>query len=84
MNPSQPLDLAIVLLFAFAANLPLGFLREGSRKYSLHWFVYIHLSIPFIVILRLVQGLGWSVVPFTLACAVAGQLVGGRVRRRAR
>jgi hypothetical protein len=76
------LELASLLLFAFGANIPLGYLREGARRMSARWFLYVHLSIPFIVLLRIAYGLGWSVVPFSLACALLGQFVGGRLRRR--
>lgn len=80
MNLPQALPLATFLLLAFAVNLPFGYLREGSRKYSLRWFLYIHLSIPFIVAMRLSYGFGWGIIPFSVACAVLGQLAGGRLR----
>jgi len=73
-----------ILCFALLSNIPLGYLREGARRYSLWWFAYIHLSIPFIIALRVVNGVGWRVIPFTLGLAVAGQWFGGRVRRRSR
>jgi len=76
------IHLTSLLVFAFGANLPLGYLREGVRKFSLRWFIYIHITIPMIILLRLHYGFGWSIVPLTLACAVAGQLLGGRARRR--
>ncbi len=71
-----------LLLFAFFSNVPLGYFREGSRKYSVRWFVFIHLSIPFIVGLRMSNGISWRFIPVTLAMAVAGQWLGGRLRRR--
>ena len=76
------LPLAALLLFSFGVNVPLGYLRETSRKFSLHWFVLIHLSIPFIIALRSMFGFDWHVIPLTLFCAVAGQLAGSRIRRR--
>ncbi len=82
MFPSQALSLASLLLFALLVNLPLGYLRESSRKYSLRWFVLIHLSIPFIIAYRLAEGFSWQVIPFTVAFAVAGQLLGGYIKRR--
>lgn len=82
MDFSPALSLAGLLLFAILINLPLGFLREASPRYSLRWFVYIHLSIPFILLLRLREGFGWKVIPLTIACAVFGQILGGRIRRR--
>jgi hypothetical protein len=82
VNYSQAIGLSALLLFALLANVPLGFLRQGSEKFSARWFVYVHLSIPFIIALRLMEGFSWRVIPLTLACAVAGQMAGGRVKRR--
>ena len=73
-----------ILGFALLSNIPLGYLREGARRFSLRWFVFIHLSIPFIIALRIVNGVSWRVIPFTLALALAGQWLGGRARRRHR
>ena len=73
-----------ILCFALLSNIPLGYLREGTRRYSLWWFTYIHLSIPLIIALRVVNGVGWRVIPFTLGLAVIGQWLGGRARRRSR
>ncbi|RME36116.1 MAG: hypothetical protein D6794_08935 [Deltaproteobacteria bacterium] len=82
MSQQVALNLTSLLVVSFGANLPLGYLREGARKFSLSWFVYIHISIPFIILLRLHYGFGWGIVPFTLACAVLGQVLGGRMRRK--
>ena len=73
-----------ILGFALLSNIPLGYLREGSRRYSLRWFVLIHLSIPFIIALRVVNGVSWRVIPLTIGLAVAGQILGSRARRRRR
>ncbi len=66
---------------ALAANVPLGYLREGKRKYSFGWFAYIHLSIPLIAFLRISSHLTPWVIPVFILCAVAGQIVGGRIRQ---
>lgn len=84
MIASPPHSLLLLLAFAFVVNLPLGYLREGSSKFSVRWFVYIHLSIPFLIALRISYGFGWEVVPYSIACAVLGQIFGGRVRRWAK
>ena len=82
MHLNNILPLAALLIFSFGANLPLGYLRETSRRFSLHWFVLVHLSIPFIVALRSMFGFGWQVIPLTFCCAIAGQVIGSRLRRR--
>lgn len=78
----NPLPLLALLLFSFGANLPLGYIRETSRRFSLRWFVLIHFSIPFIIALRVLLGFGWKIIPLTLFCAIAGQIAGSRFRRR--
>jgi hypothetical protein len=66
---------------AFFANLPLGYLRQGARKFSAAWFAWIHVSIPFIVLLRFQLGISSWYIPLSIGAAVGGQLVGGRFRK---
>jgi hypothetical protein len=82
LRPDQILPLASLLIFSFGSNLPLGYFRETSRKFSPRWFILVHASIPFIIILRLSLGFSWYWIPFTLTCAVAGQILGGRICRK--
>lgn len=82
MPSNSPFALTVLLLFALLANIPLGFLRERTRRLSLRWFIYIHLSIPFIILLRQSMHFKWTVVPFTIGCAVLGQMIGSRIQRR--
>ena len=72
-------DLAIetaAVLLAIAINLPFGAYRVTVRRFSWRWLLAIHLPIPFVILMRLSFGLGWSFVPFMLAGAVTGQLLG--------
>lgn len=78
---SDPAFLGI-LCFALFSNIPLGYLREGVPRLSVRWFVYIHLSIPFLIGLRIANGITWHVIPLTLSLAVIGQIIGSRARRR--
>ena len=82
MNINVSIALISLLLFALFSNIPLGYLRMGSPKYSLRWFVYIHLSVPFIIGLRIANNISWQMVPFSIALAVAGQMIGSRLYRR--
>lgn len=75
--------MGIIGATALALNIPLGYLREGRRKYSPSWFLYVHLSIPLIAYLRITNHVNSWLIPFFILCALAGQIVGGRVRRRA-
>ncbi len=82
LTPDRAMQLTSLLVFALGTNLPLGYMRETSRKFSFRWFVLIHLSVPFIIALRVMMEFPWHVIPLTLACAVAGQIIGSRIRRR--
>ena len=66
----------LAILLAVAITLPFGAYRATVRKLSWQWFVAIHLPIPLDIVLRLSFGLGWWFVPFMLASAVTGQLLG--------
>ena len=81
---SAPLYARVIILVGFALfmNVPLGYVRQGVRKFSFMWFLYIHLSIPFIIALRMGMGISYWYIPFSLGSAVAGQIAGGRLKRR--
>jgi len=78
--------LALVIVVAVGINLPFGAWRTTTRKFSVRWFLSIHLPIPAIFVIRRAAGFGWDYVPVMVACAVTGQLAGGwlatRLRRR--
>jgi hypothetical protein len=76
--------LAILGLFLAAAviNIPLGYFRQAVVKFSFAWYFYVHISIPFIIYLRIKAGFSWRLIPLTLAGAVLGQIIGGRIRQK--
>ena len=69
-----------------AVNLPFGFWRAGVRKFSVPWFAAIHLPILVVAGMRILTGLGWRLAtfPVLLGAYVAGQYIGGVLRRRVR
>lgn len=70
---------AVVLLF----NLPFGYWRAGARKFSLQWFLAVHVPVPFAIGLRLVSGVGWHMITFPalIGAFFGGQFLGGQFRR---
>lgn len=65
---------------AFTLNLPFGSYRNTTKKFSLGWFLAIHLPIPPVIVMRsVVFGLGYWAIPFSLAGDIAGQMVGARL-----
>ena len=76
--------LALLTLAALVLNLPFGYLRVKTKKFSVMWFLYIHLPIPFIFVLRTMAGFGYKFIPVLVVGAVLGQLLGGRLNASAR
>ncbi len=68
--------LAVLLL-----NLPFGFWRGSTRKFSPAWFLAVHLPIPGVVLLRLKSGLGfhWTTYPVMVGAYFLGQFLGARL-----
>ena len=77
-------NLIIVLVLVFILNLPFGYWRQGVKKFSLQWFLAIHIPIPFVVFLRLYFELGfqWWTYPFMIFAFFLGQWVGARIRKK--
>lgn len=71
------LTLLILTLITLILNLPFGYLRSKANKFSLRWFLYIHLPIPFVILMRVWMGFGYTAIPALLVGAMAGQLLGG-------
>jgi len=69
----------LIMLLAFAINIPLGSLRTRTRKFSARWFLYVHISIPVIIIARVLSHTDFRFIPLFILAAVAGQYLGGRM-----
>jgi hypothetical protein len=71
---------ALLFIAALVINLPFGYLRARQKPRCLKWFLYIHIPIPFVVMMRYMVDLGIGFLPVSLAGAVLGQFLGGRLR----
>lgn len=78
MDKLQLLLIAVTIL-TLIINLPFGYFRGNAKKFSAKWFLYIHLPIPAIFVIRTLAGLGYKAVPVIIAGAVIGQIIGGRL-----
>jgi len=75
-------NLWIVALSVLLLNLPFGFWRAGVRKFSLHWFLAVHIPIPFVVCIRILAGIGLHFTTFLVLIStfLIGQFLGGKLR----
>lgn len=79
LTTSAIMILTLITVAAFVLNLPFGYLRGNTRKFSFLWFLYIHLPIPAIFFLRTMAGFTYRVIPIIIVGAVLGQLIGSRL-----
>jgi hypothetical protein len=76
-----PFKLAASGMLSAMANLAPGAAKEHFDKFSVGWFVAIHLSIPFVAALRKAIVMPPYALIITIGGAVAGQIIGGRLER---
>lgn len=72
---------AIIMLFVFTLliNLPFGYARARSKRYSFRWFLYIHVPIPIIFIARTISHIELRYIPVFAIAAIMGQIIGGKL-----
>ena len=73
-------SLWLVATLVFLVNLPFGFWRARSRRYSGPWFLAIHAPVALSVGLRLLVGIRFmfATLPLFVGAFVLGQSLGGR------
>ncbi|MDC1105301.1 hypothetical protein OAT16_01255 [Prolixibacteraceae bacterium] len=59
-------------------NIPFGYFRASTKKFSFLWFVFIHLPVPFVIWFRSLNGISltWSLAPFLFGSYFLGQYIG--------
>ncbi|MBT9537888.1 MAG: hypothetical protein AAB175_00870 [Nitrospirota bacterium] len=63
----------------FMLNMPFGYLRGKTKRFSLKWFLYIHLPIPFVLLARILSNIDMTYIPLFVLAAVIGQVWGGKL-----
>ncbi len=69
-----------VASIVFLLNLPFGFWRSRSRRFSWQWVLAIHLPVPMIIALRFCSGIGFQLYtfPIMIGAFFLGQFAGGK------
>jgi cytochrome b561 len=68
-----------ISLTAFLLNLPFGYLRNYTKKFSWQWFLCIHAPIPLLAYLRISSGVHWKYILLFLILSILGQVIGARL-----
>jgi hypothetical protein len=66
-----------------ALNIPFGYWRATTRKFSWQWILAVHLPVPAVIAMRILSGLGWQLMsfPVLIGAFFLGQFSGGRLKR---
>lgn len=78
------LKILAVSVICLLVNIPMGMMRERSRKFSIQWILWIHASIPLIIALRIGLHLHWVAIPINIAAAILGQIIGAAPEKKKR
>jgi len=70
-----------LMFIVFLMNLPFGYLRSNAARFSKQWMMAVHIPVPFVILLRLLSGLTWTVIPLLIISDIAGQFAGGLLRK---
>ncbi len=84
MFPPKKLETVSIMLLLLAAcldffiNIPFGYWRANVKRFSLQWFLSIHMPIPFIILVRVYTGIGFEFItyPIMIIAFFLGQLAG--------
>lgn len=77
------MDLLFTGILVFFVNLPFGYLREGQKKFSVLWFVYIHAPVPLSILFRYLFDVKLEFHTFFVIAVFffLGQFLGSRFKR---
>jgi hypothetical protein len=78
--------LLLISLTVLIINIPFGYWRANVGRFSLQWFLAVHIPVIFIIALRLASHLGfaWYTYMALVAAFFLGQQFGSLVIRRLR
>jgi hypothetical protein len=78
--------LIIISFIVLLLNIPFGYWRANVRRFSLQWFLAVHVPVILIIFLRLVSHVGFAWYTYVALVSVffLGQRLGGLVLKRIR
>lgn len=77
------MTLFISAILVLILNLPFGYWRANTRKFSLQWILSIHIPVPFVILIRIYSGMGFQfyTYPVMVGAFFAGQFFGKKSRK---
>lgn len=79
INEEDLMPIIGLMLAVFLINLPFGYWRHRAIRFSRQWMMAIYIPVPFMLLLRILSGFDWKVVPLLMFSFAAGQFAGGKL-----
>ncbi|PKL81983.1 MAG: hypothetical protein CVV24_12465 [Ignavibacteriae bacterium HGW-Ignavibacteriae-3] len=78
------MNLTIITFAVVLINIPFGYWRANVKKFSLQWFLSVHIPVPFIIFLRIIGHIGFAFYTyiFLVAAFFTGQQLGSYLRKK--
>jgi hypothetical protein len=76
------ISLIQLMLIVFLINIPFGYWRSKSDRFSRKWMMAVHLPVPFVFLIRIISGFSWTIIPLLMISFATGQFVGGKITSR--
>ena len=75
------MDILLLTLFTFIINIPFGYWRANVQKYSLQFFLAIHIPVLLIIAFRILSVSEFEITTFlfTVPAFFLGQLAGSKI-----
>lgn len=78
------IELIFVSFLILVFNIPFGYWRANVKRFSLQWYLAIHIPVPFIILLRVITdvGFGWQTYIYLVIAFFIGQRLGAFFRNQ--
>ena len=78
------MNLILVTFTAVVINGPFRYWRANVKKFSLQWFLSVHIPVPFIIFLRIAGNIGFAFYTylFLVSAFFTGQRIGSYIRKQ--
>lgn len=75
------MNIIFLTVFALIINIPFGYWRSNVQKYSLQFFMAIHIPVALIILFRFLTSIGFEVETlfFTVPTFFFGQFAGSKI-----
>lgn len=75
------MKVSLIALLIMLLNTPFGFWRAKVPKFSIFWFLAVHIPVPIVILIRIYSDIGFELYtyPILVGAFFIGQFLGGKI-----